>query len=243
MSTPALLVSYAYLTTFLRDQGRYAYRDWVMDSGAFTAFASGKTVDLQAYIDTCKRLLEIDPKLTEVYALDVIGDWRGTVKNTEEMWRQGVPAIPCYHIGSPEDVLKGLARDYPKVALGGVAAATSQKKDFWAQQCFARIWPCKVHGFGFGSGRSIMALPWHSVDATTWEIGPCRFGRWKSFGKLNVRGSQQDLRGEVQWYLKLEERARTKWKKQMLSLNAVDSPTIRLAIVGSGREKKAGLLN
>jgi len=58
---PALLVSYVYLEPFLKNRTRYHYRDWVMDSGAFSAHASGRAVDLQAYIDTCKRLMESDP--------------------------------------------------------------------------------------------------------------------------------------------------------------------------------------
>jgi len=140
---------------------------------------------------------------------------------------RSVPAIPCYHVGSPEDLLKSLARDYPKIALGG--AVGYRKKDDWAKQCFARVWPCKIHGFGFGGEKSIMALPWHSVDATNWEIGPCKFGRWNSFGHMSVRGSQQDLRAEVQWYLRLEDRARTKWKKQMMELDSI-APTVRLAL-------------
>ena len=35
--SPALLVSYVYLKPFLANRHRYCYRDWVMDSGAFSA--------------------------------------------------------------------------------------------------------------------------------------------------------------------------------------------------------------
>jgi hypothetical protein len=147
--SPALLVSYVYVQPFLRHKHRYHYRDWVMDSGAFSAHMSGTKIELQAYIDKCRALLETDPSLTEVFALDVIGDWRASLKNTEEMWRQGIGAIPCYHLGEPQDVLTGIARDYPKIAVGGVVGY--KHKDKWAEQIFARVWPCKIHGFGFGS--------------------------------------------------------------------------------------------
>jgi hypothetical protein len=225
---PALLVSYFYLDPFLANRHRYRYRDWVMDSGAFSAKQSGAAIDLQAYIECCQRLLATDPTLSEVYALDVIGDWRATIKNAEAMWAAGVPAIPCYHVGSPESVLKGLARDYPKIALGG--AVGYRQKDAWAAQCFARVWPKPIHGFGFGAEASIMALPWHSVDATNWELGPCKFGRWQSFGNMSVRGSRQNLRAEVDWYLRLERRARARWRKEMAQLPD-PGPTLRFAIV------------
>ena len=228
---PALLVSYVYLKPFLANRSRYNYRDWVLDSGAFSAHNSSTEIKLQDYIDTCKRLKDEDPTLTEIFALDVIGDWKASHKNTEEMWKQGVEAIPCFHANEPEDVLKGLARDYPKIALGGVALQVHARKMAWAKQCFARVWPKKIHGFAYGSERAIMELPWHSVDATNWELGPCKFGRWQSFGTMSVRGSKQNLRAEVEWYLALERRARKRWHKEMTLLETI-GPTVRLAETG-----------
>lgn len=247
-SAPALLISYAYLDPFLKLQDKYAYRDWVMDSGAFSAFTSGKVIVLQDYIDICHRLIEADSTLVEVFALDVIGDWKGSMANAEEMWRQGVEAIPCFHYGEPWDVLKQLCATYPKVAIGGCVG--KRDKDEFASQCFARVWPKKLHGFGFGSEKSILLNPWHSVDATNWETGPCAFGRWNSFGgSLSVRGSAQNLRTEIEWYLDLERRARERWKKEMLMLEKLETtkvlhetaPTIRLAVISTGREENAGL--
>ena len=229
---PALLVSFYYLKQFDEHKHRYRYRDWVMDSGAFSAHNSGADIDLQEYIDCCKQRMAKDPKLVEVYALDVIGDWKASLKNTEEMWKQGVPAIPCYHINEPWSVLKGLAKDYPKVALGGVALLRGGKKLLWAKQCFARVWPKKIHGFGFGTEKAVLTLPFHSTDATSWEVRPCRYGLWHGIigtnSRCSVRGSTQNLRAEVEWYLDMEDRARKKWKKEMALLEEV-SPTVRLA--------------
>lgn len=138
-SAPALLVSYVYLKPFLDRQSQYVYRDWALDSGAFSAHMTGTKIELAAYIDVCQRLKASDPTLTDVFALDVIGDWKASLKNVEEMWRAGVEAIPCYHIGEPESVLKGLAKDYPKIAIGGVAREKPQKKLAFAKECFARV--------------------------------------------------------------------------------------------------------
>lgn len=229
LHAPALLVSYVYLEPFLKNQTRYCYRDWVLDSGAFSAHNSGTEIKLQDYIDKAKELLAIDPTLTEVFALDVIGDWRASLKNTEEMWRQGVQAIPCWHAGEPEDALRGIAKDYPKIALGGVAKTRAVAKKKIAEQVFARVWPKKIHGFGFGSEDMVMAFPWHSVDATNWEMGPCAFGRWNAYGKMSVRGSKQNLRVEVEYYMEMERKARIKWRRQMEELETNDGPSVRLA--------------
>lgn len=218
---PAVLVSYVYLDSFLAAQPKTFYRDWVLDSSAFSAHMSGKEIKLQDYIDTCKRLRDSDQTLTEVYALDVIGDWRATLRNTEEMWRQGVRAIPTYHQGAPTDYLRGIARDYPKIALGGVARKGVKLKIDWALQCFSRIWPKRVHGFGYGTEAALMQIPFHSADATSWEMGPCAFGRWKSFGgKLSVR-QHHDITAEVVWFLELERKVQARWRNEMALLESL----------------------
>lgn len=234
-SLPALLVSFFYLPAFLENRHRYHFRDWVMDSGAFSAHNSGAAIDLQEYIEQCHELMAVDPTLTEIFALDEIGSWQGTVKNTEEMWRAGIPAIPCFHYGEPWDVLKGMCRDYPKVAIGGCVGKRDKNK--FAGECFAREWPKPFHGFGFGSEDSIMMYPFHSTDATNWEMGPARWGHWKAFGgqRVSVRGSKQNLRSEVEWYLDLEKRARVRWKKEMEVLRLL-GPTVRLAEEPNSRQ-------
>jgi hypothetical protein len=229
---PALLVSFYYLDNFLKYQPEYAYRDWVLDSGAFSAFNSGKTIDLNQYMDTCKQLMSKDKTLVEVFALDVIGDHRASLRNCETMWKNGIPAIPCYHIGEPIDALMQMAKHYPKLAIGGVARLKAEAKKQFAQACFSRVWPKKIHGFGYGSENHIMAFPFHSCDATNWELGPCGFGRWNAFGKMSVRGSSQNLRAEVEYYLKLEAKAQSRWRKEMAILDAQPdvNPALRLAV-------------
>jgi hypothetical protein len=227
---PALLVSYVYLDPFLKHRHRYHFRDWVLDSGAFSAHHSGTTIALADYIACCQHHLSTDPRCTEVYSLDVISDWRASVVNCEAMWIAGVPAIPTYHHGEPESLLKDLAAQYPKIALGGAVGLKPTYKLHWAEQCFARVWPTRVHGFGFGAPTHILALPWHSVDATNWESGPCKFGQWRRYGHMSVRGSAQNLRAEVEEYLRIEAQARVKWAKEMAVLDARAAPTVRLAL-------------
>jgi hypothetical protein len=56
---------------------------------------------------------------------------------------------------------------------------------------------------------------------------------------MSVRGSNQDLRSQVKYYLEIEEKARVRWKKEMalLDLLPMVSPTVRLvANANAGRE-------
>jgi hypothetical protein len=257
---PALLVSYYYLGPFLKQQRRYRYRDWVLDSGAFSAHNSGVSISLSEFTDTALRLLSTDPTLTEVFALDVIPKGshpsdtakaaEQSLKNCEEMWRQGVPAVPTFHRGEPEEHLYHMAKHYPKIALGGVAVLRGDAKLAWLEQCFARVWPKRVHGFGMAGEEIVFALPFHSVDATNWELAPCAFGSWQKFGAMSVRGSNQDLRSQVKHYLALEAKARVRWAKQMAQLEALPdkypsprpAPDVRLALGGGGREGRDSTL-
>jgi hypothetical protein len=212
---PGLLVSYWYIKGFMDEREHYHFRDWVMDSGAFSAANSGKVIDLQEYTEFCLKMMAEDEKLSEIYSLDVIGDWKGTRKNTEAMWAEGVPAIPTFHIGQPWDVLIGMAEDFPKIALGGMAGLGGGRQSViirWLGQCFARVWPKPIHGFAACSKKALRSFPFHSVDASSWELGPTKYGNWKSLGGYaSVRGSEHNLRSEVDWWLQFERAAQARW--------------------------------
>ena len=221
---PALLVSYVYLKKFMEERSRYGFTDWCMDSGAFSANNSGKKIDLMEYIETCQRLLSTDEKLTEVFALDVSGDGRASLQNTEKMWAAGVPAIPVFHLEDPWDGLLDIARDYPKIGVGGVATILRgrNKKIRFYEQVFARVWPKKIHGLGLNDEHIMMRLPFHSADASSWELGPTCFGSWKSQGgHLPIRGGEHQLRPEVEYHLRMERRLRCRWAKEMRELEAL----------------------
>lgn len=224
-------MSYVYLASFLRARSPEAttpilYEDWVLDSGAFSAWASGRAIDLNDYIVMCKDLIARDPSLTEVFSLDVIGDWKASLVNADLMWKAGVPAIPTFHINEPDHVLKSMAAQFPKIALGGVAKVRTQLRLRWAEQCFARVWPKKVHGFGFGDERSPMCLPFHSVDATSWAQQPQRFGLYKMWGDgIPVRGSAKiNIRSNVDHYIDLEQAVSKRWRRELDQLEKI-APT------------------
>ena len=220
---PGLLVSYAYLRGWDGKQENFVYTDWMLDSGAFSAHNRGTKLDLDAYIGVCKRLMATDPTLAEIIALDVVGDWRATVRNAEKMWAAGIPAIPTYHYSEPEDVLRGFGRDYPKVAIGGMSILRGSTKREWAEQCFARLWPKAIHGFGVTDVRICTSLPWSSVDSATWCLRPCRYGQWRSFGSnkkpVAIRGASHNLRPEIAWYAKLERQMRAHWHEELEKLD------------------------
>jgi hypothetical protein len=230
---PSVLVSFAYARAWSKVCDRDLWREVVLDSGAFTAHRTGETIDVDAFGDWVISERARDPRVTEAFTLDVIGDWRASLKNTERLWSRGVEVIPVYHVGEPHDLLVKLARDYPKVSLGG--AVGYRRKMEWAALCFRAVWPKKIHGLGFGES-AVRRLPFHTVDASNWDSGPGAFGNFSSFGaKLPTRSTnalRSSLRCEVDFYLDEEARARRFYDGRLPSDFGV-APSIRLALYPS----------
>lgn len=213
---PSLLLSYAYKKIWEPLLSQIHYREFVLDSGAFTVHSKGITIGVEEYRDTVYQYRDQNIKMNEVFSLDVIGDWKGTKENTEYLWSQGICAIPAFHYGEPEDVLLGYAKDYPKIALGGAVGLPLKEKKRWVRQCFTRVWPKPIHGFGFGLW-ALNEFPFHSIDCSDWEGSAARFGKWGSFGGANLGISGKDLltnlHSEAQHWLEHEHQAWGKWKR------------------------------
>jgi hypothetical protein len=199
-------------------------RGWCLDSGAFGVANSGRApLCVEAYTDCCMALMASTFPPDEIFGLDVIGDWRATQRNLEFMWARGVDAIPTFHLGSPEAWLLEIASARPKIALGGLAFKESAgARVRFIDQCFARVWPKKIHGFGVTKASLCLRVPWHSVDSSSIVTNTQRYGAWRAYGHTTLPGvrpgANVSLRAEVDWYLRLECKMRNRWYREMQKL-------------------------
>lgn len=251
---PSILVSFAYRREWSKisdtrgfrvDDDRAdepPWREVVLDSGAFTAWQTGKPVDIVEFAEWVDAQRATNPLVTEVFTLDVIGgDWRESLANTEYLWKRGIQAIPVFHVGEPLDVLKALAKDYPKISLGG--AVGYRKRDEWAALCFKAVWPKKMHGLGYGE-TSLWKLPFHTIDNSSWAFGPSKFGDFHSLKTKQIRGKRvsigtHNVRCEIDFYVREEQRLRRFWKGRLPSDWGEDVPSIRLATTADKWQAKA----
>ena len=216
LEPPSLLVSFVYRRGFIAGRDRWSFRSWVIDSGAYSAHTLGKPVDLAEFVDWCLEEMAGDCPPEEIFGLDVIGDPEASLRNVEEMHRQGVPAIPTFHHGSPLEFLDEISSAYPKIALGGMVSLRGKgAKNAFFSRCFDRVWPKPIHGFGVTAREYLVRWPFHTVDSSSWEIGPTAFGNWKTFGRMSTRGGDQNLRTEVDHFLALEREMRSRWGREM----------------------------
>lgn len=215
---PSLLISYAYIDAFVKQAHELQRRSWVLDSGAFTAAAGGKHFSVGKYVERVKQLVGDYPDLQEVFALDVIGDWRGTMRNVEQMTRLGVNAIPTVHLGCPLDVVRSIAADYPKLALGGLVGKKKNATYPWIEDVLAAIWPKRLHLFGSLDRNLMRRMPFDSADASSWQSTPLRFRTYASFNRFQFRGPKHadvDVRTEIEFYLKFEAELATRWRHEL----------------------------
>jgi len=243
---PAILISYVYLEPFLKFQPKYHYRNWCMDSGAYSAWNSGKQIDIDKYIATCHNIKAKDPTLVEIIALDVINDGKTpkavtakqSLKNALYMKEKGLDVIPVFHYGEDYGILREYCAAFNKVGLScrfGELVTDSLK---FYDQCFAREWPKRFHSFGWMEDYIAFEYPFHSLDSASWRLQPSAFGYWRKFGPLSSRG-EQDLRSQVKYYLDLEAKARVRFAPQMVELGDTNAPTIRLATSGDKSSARA----
>ncbi len=147
------------------------YPEVLLDSGAYSAFTRGATINLDEYVEF------IQSKQWDAYAsLDVIGDAGATLANAERMIEAGLKPVVAFHHGSPYDVLEAMCQRFDHIALGGLVPIRMRKTVLreHLEACFHIIgkhWPVKVHGFGMQQPWALERYPFYSVDATSWMYG------------------------------------------------------------------------
>lgn len=157
-----------------------------LDSGAFSAWSRGTSIDIDEYCAFIKANIE----LIEVCAcLDVIPGAPGrkaTVQEREQaaeqtwtnyqyMLNEGLDPLPVFHYGEDFRFLERMLDFGCKyIGIGGLVGIPSPNRRAWLDRLFLRLTDdkgmpiVKTHGFGMTSVPLIFRYPWYSVDSTTW---------------------------------------------------------------------------
>jgi hypothetical protein len=169
-----LLESYHYLykpelMAAMRRTGEKLF----LDSGAFSAWSMGVTVDLEKY---CRFIHEYSDCFYVASVLDVIGSAEGTYENQKKMERLGTRPIPCFHYGEDPAYCEYYVNNYEYMALGGFGVAANRGA---IMQWLDEVWEkyltdgagrprIKVHGFAITAVPLMVRYPWWSVDSSSW---------------------------------------------------------------------------
>lgn len=212
-----VLVSFFYIQGFrkLRDTTDMHPRLWTLDSGAFSAWSSGKVIDMDALMEECR-----NPMWHECVSLDVVHDPQKSLENALKMQAAGCKSYPVFHVGEPMEYLDEYVRCFPKVGLSCRFGEPVNESFRFLERCFSRHWPKKYHSFGWVMRRMLMTFPFHSADTATWNNGPARWGRWVAWGSANAKipgkvCGNRDLRAQLPFYTGLQRELKWRWRKEM----------------------------
>jgi hypothetical protein len=149
-----------------------------LDSGAFSAWSKGVSVDLPSYCHYIKEnddiLLKVDGDLW-ASVLDAIGDDQKTFENQKAMEKLGVRPLPCFHYGEDPRYLEYYVANYTSITIGGLVGKPDNLVRPWLDMIWEKYMidgagraKTRVHGFGLTKPEMMRRYPWFSTDSSSW---------------------------------------------------------------------------
>lgn len=163
-----LLVAYPYLKKEVIElirQNQERIR-LVVDSGAFTAWKAGKPIAIDDY---CRFIEGLPIKPWRYFALDVVGDPLGTLKNYEIMRSRGFEPIPIFTRGEDPSVLEDYYKTSDVVGIGGLVGTQGNKG--FVKGIMSRVNGRKVHLLGFTNLAFLKVFKPYMADSSSWGMG------------------------------------------------------------------------
>jgi hypothetical protein len=145
-----------------------------LDSGAFSAWSIGETIDLDQYIAFCLRHRRL---FSVIASLDVIGNAEASMRNYDTMVKAGLDdVLPAWHYGEPDSVMEYYCKKTDYVAIGGIVALATKPALRAAviskAKAIADRYKCRVHIYGMTHIQLLMRFrDVYSVDSTSWKAG------------------------------------------------------------------------
>lgn len=171
-----ILISYAYIKDrhigILKPLIDDGYCRLFLDSGAFTAFSSGKPIQLDDY---CRFLEQMPIRPWRYFTLDVIGDPEKTMRNYETMVSRGFSPVPIVTLNDGGASLEAFYQTSDIVALGGLVGTPAKKRNAFIAKMMKAIKGRKVHWLGVVDDKMVKHFKPYSCDSSSVE-GAGRFG-------------------------------------------------------------------
>lgn len=192
-----ILQSYYYCNEFTEKVVIPSCDSFMLDSGAFTFFSSGKHVDWNDYIEKYADFItRNDVKLFFELDIDSLVGYENVLllrKKIESLTNR--KCIPVWHKSRGLDEFVKMCKEYDYVALGGIVAKEITQKEYKYFPKLIKIAHengAKIHGLGFTNLVGLTKYHFDSVDSTSWVSGN-RFGSvYKFNGKTMVKYDKKE---------------------------------------------------
>lgn len=175
IETP-LLFSFVYANDPIVREIIPKLKYFLLDSGAFTFFSSGKKLDWEEYVDRYADFInEFDVKYFFELDIDVLVGYEKVLelrKRLEE--KTGKKCIPVWHKSRGKQEFLKMCDEYDYVSIGGIASKEIRRKEHKYFPWFIREAHkrgCKIHGLGFTDSAGLKKYKFDSVDSSSWSYG------------------------------------------------------------------------
>lgn len=187
-----ILVAYPYMSNSVIQVLKENQKDirFLLDSGAFTAWKSGKPIQLDEY---CKFIESLPFKPWRYFTLDVIGDPEASFKNYEIMIKRGFSPVPIFTRGEELSMIDKYYETSDVLGIGGLVGTKGNKG--FVKGIMKYIGNRRVHWLGFNAKEFLPAYKPYMCDSSSWA-GAVRFascklydknGRWLTVGKKDFQ--------------------------------------------------------
>lgn len=174
-----ILQSFYYVNDFTPVMIKHC-KSFMLDSGAFTFFSSGKNVNWTEYVKKYAQFInQYNVDLFYELDIDVLIGYEKVLyyrKMLEDL--TGKSPIPVWHKSRGKDNFYKMCEDYNYVAIGGIVSKEISPKEYDVFTPLINIAHknnTKIHGLGFTNLKGLTKYKFDSVDSTSWVSGN-RFG-------------------------------------------------------------------
>ena len=217
-----LLMSYFYVKDKFNkvnfDKDMFSRKIFI-DSGAFTAWTKGKSINVDEYIEWINNnndYIYLYGQIDSIPGDIVKGATKEQVEEAaQKTWENYLYMRPkmknpdgllyTFHVGEPYEYLKQAlewkdsdGKLIPYIALGGMVGKPRQVKEQFLDNCFEIIKNSsnpnvKVHAFGMTSFDLLEQYPITSADSTSWIMTGANGGIKTDMGVINVSVNKKKL--------------------------------------------------
>lgn len=178
---------------------QWGSQNLLLDSGAFTFFTKGKTINIQQWIDYIK-----EHKPENSIQFDVIGDPEASWVNWKKSEEQ-VHTLPVLHYGATNEQIKRVLTAAPYICLGALVPLAKNRKVLiqWLDHIFSfkESRGVKMHCLGIMQRDILLRYPFYSADSSS-ALSAVRYPMEKN--KL-VRYRQQHWHYREMYYYPIQE--------------------------------------
>lgn len=201
-----VLVSFAYVGTSWLTASEFSElgsrcAGMMIDSGAFTIWRKGGTIELESYLSW----LSTVPRFDWAIGLDVIGDAEASVRNYDAARKIEPRIVPVWHEGDPVEHLDHYVHHAGLVGLGRIAGRRSEPKSFeFYDEAFNAHPGAKYHALGNANPATLEPYPFASFDSTGWQ----RDAAYSNAAKWPLNRCSKDtrIRAYIEATLSIEHR-------------------------------------